>query len=69
MCSISELKFSSWNVPKVDDIDMAISYDNFPIACEAGLEEFLRKLQNFEDLKVVISYNNNAYVSNFHFLV
>nr|GMD16643.1 putative late blight resistance protein homolog R1B-14 [Ipomoea batatas] len=47
-----ELKSSSWNVSKLDDINMIFSVDNFPAACEAGLEEFLMKLHNYEDLKV-----------------
>nr|GMD15046.1 F-box protein At5g03100-like isoform X1 [Ipomoea batatas] len=63
----SELKFSSWNVPKLYDIDMIFSVDNFLKACEAGLKEFLIKLHNYEDLKVVILNKNNfVMIEKFH---
>nr|GMD16644.1 putative F-box/LRR-repeat protein At4g15060 [Ipomoea batatas] len=55
----SEIKFSYWNVPKLDDIDMIFSVDNFSKACKAGLKEFLMKLHNYEDLRVVIFNNDN----------
>nr|GME03613.1 F-box protein At5g03100-like isoform X1 [Ipomoea batatas]GME18589.1 F-box protein At5g03100-like isoform X1 [Ipomoea batatas] len=63
----SELKFNSWIVPKLDDIDMIFSVDNFSKACEAGLKEFLMKLHNYKDLKVVIFNNDNfVMVENLH---
>nr|GMD19500.1 F-box protein At5g03100-like isoform X1 [Ipomoea batatas] len=59
----SELKFSVWNVPKLDNIELLTT---FLVACEAGREEFLMKLHNYEDvdLKLVIFNDDNLVKSS-----
>ncbi|CAH9081511.1 unnamed protein product [Cuscuta epithymum] len=47
-------RFSSWNVPKVEEIHMAFSVKSFQSACRGGLKGFLMQLQNYEDVKLII---------------
>ncbi|XP_019155496.1 PREDICTED: F-box/FBD/LRR-repeat protein At3g26920-like isoform X2 [Ipomoea nil] len=47
-------KFSSWNVPKVEEIHMGFSVQSFRALCRAGLKGFLMKLQYYENLKLLI---------------
>ncbi|CAH9082354.1 unnamed protein product [Cuscuta europaea] len=47
-------RFSSWNVPKVEEILMLFSVKSFRSSCRGGLKGFLRQLQNYEDVKLII---------------
>ncbi|CAH9082364.1 unnamed protein product [Cuscuta europaea] len=47
-------RFSSWNVPKLEEIHMMFSVKRFQSACRCGLKGFLMQLQNFEDVKLII---------------
>ncbi|XP_031122496.1 putative F-box/LRR-repeat protein At3g18150 [Ipomoea triloba] len=51
----SRSKFSSWNVPRVEEIHMAFSVQTFRALCRAGLKGFLMKLNNYENLKLLIA--------------
>ncbi|CAH9082360.1 unnamed protein product [Cuscuta europaea] len=52
-------RFSSWNVPKVEDIHMLFSVKSFQSACRGGLKGFLMQLPNYEDLKLIIRCRGN----------
>ncbi|CAH9118279.1 unnamed protein product [Cuscuta epithymum] len=47
-------RFSSWNVPKVEEIHMLLSVKSFQSACRGGLKGFLMQLQHYEDVKLII---------------
>nr|GME04350.1 F-box/FBD/LRR-repeat protein At5g44980-like [Ipomoea batatas] len=51
----SRSKFSSWNVPRVEEIHMAFSVQTFRALCRAGLKGFLMKLHKYENLKLLIA--------------
>ncbi|VFQ60069.1 unnamed protein product [Cuscuta campestris] len=48
--------FLSWNAPKVEEVHMVFFNNTFRCAYEGGLKWFLEKLQNYEDLKLVIGW-------------
>nr|GMD21521.1 F-box/FBD/LRR-repeat protein At5g44980-like [Ipomoea batatas] len=50
----SRSNFSSWNLPKVEEIHMGFSVQSFRALCRAGLKGFLMKLQNYENLNLLI---------------
>ncbi|CAH9130851.1 unnamed protein product [Cuscuta epithymum] len=52
-------RFSSWNVPKVEEIHMLFSVKSFQSACRGGLKGFLMQLQNYEDVKLIIKCGGN----------
>ncbi|VFR02904.1 unnamed protein product [Cuscuta campestris] len=50
----SNNRFCSSRVPKVEEVHMMFSAQTFRSACWSGLKGFLMKLQNYEDLKLLI---------------
>lgn len=50
-----DFKFSSWNVPKVENFHMSFSAKSFWSVCRAGLEGFLMQLHNYESLNLFIA--------------
>ncbi|CAH9081515.1 unnamed protein product [Cuscuta epithymum] len=52
-CNLNN-RFSSWNVPKVEEIHMLFSVKSFQSSCRSGLKGFLRQLQNYEDVKLIL---------------
>ncbi|CAH9116797.1 unnamed protein product [Cuscuta europaea] len=47
-------RFSSWNIPKAEDINMVFNAKTFQTACRGGLKGFLMQLRNYEDLRLVV---------------
>lgn len=63
----SRSKFSSWNLPKVEEIHMAFSVQSFRAVGRAELKGFLKKLHNYENLKLLIACKGLQV--NFHFFI
>nr|GLL31832.1 putative F-box/LRR-repeat protein At4g15060 [Ipomoea trifida] len=63
----SKFKFASWNVPKLENIDMIFSVRYFNKAYKAGLGQFLMKLPSYGDLKMVMSdYEDFVMIEKLH---